>query len=388
MSPEELLSPERPAFIGPTPQRDGIVIGLFDHLPIETPSKEKSVLGEVDLNTVQTPGRRETGGEISMESRLRGEKTPQSVSKRSLLASFMAVTPSNKRKFGEQGTPSSAAKGFGTPAFLRRHQPLVKIDEDEEPASRPAPWMRRSFGKSLSERMQAMRQDEEKRLDEDLDILHELEMEAEGMPPPKKAKVPEIQVEDSQLSMPLGPDRGLESEDDNEGEVEVELGPDGKPKRVWKKRGLKRQTRRVNSMIVPHPCVAITNEMAVKPNFTKSKPEPEFLHVDSDDDTARVAESQIDPFNILKDPDLSDFNDDDESDYASDASHSTKKRKTQTSKPKAASTSQAKDSEAHKEGPVKAAARKIKPWAHANFQRLKIRSKGGNGGKGRFGRKR
>jgi hypothetical protein len=264
----------------------------------------------------------------------------------------------------------------------------VKIDEDEEPASRPAPWMRRSFGKSLSERMQAMRQDEEKRLDEDLDILHELEMEAEGMPPTKKAKVPEIQVEDSQLSMPLGPDRGLESEDDNEGEVEEELGPDGKPKRVWKKRGLKRQTRRVNSMILPHPCVAITNELAVKPNFTKSKPEPEFLHVDSDDDTARVAESQIDPFNILKDPDLSDFNDDDESDYASDASHSTKKRKTQISKPKAASTSQAKDSKAHKEGPVKAAARKIKPWAHANFQRLKIRSKGGNGGKGRFGRKR
>ena len=245
-SPGQLLSPEGPAFIGPTPQRDGIVIGLFDHLPIETPSKEKSVLAEVELNIVQTPGRREAGTDFSLESRARGEKTPQSVSKRSLLASFMAVTPSNKRKFGEQGTPSSAAKGLATPAFLRRHQPLVRIDEDEEPASRPVPWMRRSFGRSLSERMQAMRQEEDKRLDDDLDILHELEMEAEGMPPPKKAKVPEIQVEDSQFSMPLGPDRGLESDDDDE-EAEEELGPDGKPKRIWKKRGLKRQTRRVIS---------------------------------------------------------------------------------------------------------------------------------------------
>lgn len=126
----------------------------------------------------------------------------------------------------------------------------------------------------------------------------------------------------------------------------------------------------------------------MKPNFAKSKPEPEVLHNDSDDDTTKVAESQINPFNILNDPNLSDFNDDDESDYASDASHSAKKRKTQTSKAKAASTSQEKDNKQSKEGPVRAAARKIKPWAHANFQRLKIRSKGGNGGKGRFGRKR
>lgn len=198
---------------------------------------------------MQTPNRRDTGSEVSLESRARGEKTPQSVSKRSLLASFMAVTPSNKRKFGEQGTPSTVAKGLATPAFLRRRQPLVKIDEDEEPASRPAPWMRRSFGRTLSEKMQAMRQEEEQRLDEDLDILHDLEMEAEGLPPPKKLKPTEIEVENSQIAMPLGPDRGLESENDHEIEDTNELGPDGKPKKVWKKRGLKRQTRRVISMM-------------------------------------------------------------------------------------------------------------------------------------------
>lgn len=128
----------------------------------------------------------------------------------------------------------------------------------------------------------------------------------------------------------------------------------------------------------------------MKPNFAKAKPQPELRHDDSaddSDDATRVAETQIDPFNILSDRELSDFNDEDGSDYASDASHSTRKRKMQTSKAKAAFSFQAKDGKEKKEGPVKAAARKIKPWAHANYQRLKIKSKGGNGGKGRFGRR-
>ncbi|KAJ4347192.1 regulatory particle non-ATPase [Didymosphaeria variabile] len=355
-----LLSPEGPAFIGPTPQRDGIAIGLFDLLPAETPSR-RGALADMELNVVQTPSRNagRADSETSLESRARGEKTPQSTGKRFLLDSFLSVTP-NKRKLGEATTPSS--RGLATPAFLRRHNPLTKIDEDDEPASRPAPWARRSFGRSLSARIQAMRQEEETRLDEEADIMRELEMEAEGMPAPKRIKVPEIQVKDSQAAMPLGPDRGLETEDDEDGE-ESELGPDGRPKRVWKKKGLKRQTRRV----------------IMRPNFIKAKPQPEVQHDESDDE-AKVAETQI---HIQLDS-----SDDDGSDYASDASHSTKKRKTQQPKPKVASTSQAKEDSKNKEGPVKAAARKIKPWAHANYKRLKIKSKGGNGGKGRFGRKR
>ncbi|KAL1595249.1 regulatory particle non-ATPase [Paraconiothyrium brasiliense] len=364
-SQSPLLSPEGPAFIGPTPQRDGIAIGLFDLLPAETPSK-RGALADMELNIVQTPSR--TAGradsEISLESRARGEKTPQSTGKRFLLDSFLSVTP-NKRKLGEATTPSS--RGLTTPAFLRRHNPLMKIDEDDEPASRPAPWARRPFGRSLSERIQAMRQEEENRLDEEADIMRELEMEAEGMPAPKRIKVPELQVEDSQAAMPLGPDRGVETEEDEDDDEENELGPDGKPKRIWKKKGLKRQTRRV----------------IMRPNFHKAKPQPELQHDESAEE-AKVAETQVDAFNIPSELDLSD----DGSVYASDASHSTKKRKTQQPKSKAASTSQAKDDKKSKEGTVKAAARKIKPWAHANYQRLKIKSKGGNGGKGRFGRKR
>ncbi|KAJ4303501.1 regulatory particle non-ATPase [Kalmusia sp. IMI 367209] len=357
-SPNQFLSPQGPMFIGPTPQRDGIVLGLFDLLPAETPSKGRSALADVELNVLQTPSKNagKAESEISLESRVRGEKTPLSTGKRFLLDSF--VTP-NKRKIGDQGTPISAFKGFSTPAFLRRDNFLMKIDENDESTPRPAPWKRRGLGRSLSARIQSMRQEEEDRLDEEADIMRELEMEAEGLPAPKKIKVPDIIVEDSQVAMPLGPDRDPESGDEEEIEAENVLGPDGKPKKLWKKKGLKRQTKRV----------------IMRPNFSRPKPQSEQPQDDADDDD-RIGETQIDTLNRLSDPELSD---DDGSDYASDASHSTKKRKMQKPKLEAASTLQSKDSKQDKEGPVKATARKIKASAHANFRRLKIKSKGGNG---------
>jgi hypothetical protein len=94
--------------------------------------------------------------------------------------------------------------------------------------------------------IQAMKKDEDDKLDEEADIMREMEMEEAGISlPPKKSKIPQVQIEDSQAPMPLGPDRGLETDEDED--EEPELGPDGKPRRVWKKKGLKRQTRRVNS---------------------------------------------------------------------------------------------------------------------------------------------
>jgi hypothetical protein len=158
------------------------------------------------------------------------------------------VTP-KKRKVDEEGTPSSRAQGLATPAFLRRGNVLGPIDEADETTPRPAPWKRRGLGRSLSAMIQAMKKDEDDKLDEEADIMRELEMEEAGISLPKKPRVPQIQVEDSQAAMPLGPDRGLETDEDEDDEPE--LGPDGQPRRVWKKKGLKRQTRRV---ISESPC--------------------------------------------------------------------------------------------------------------------------------------
>lgn len=78
-------------------------------------------------------------------------------------------------------------------------------------------------------------------------------------------------------------------------------------------------------------------------------------------------------------PALSDSEDD--SDYASDVSHSARKRKASKKKPEKPAEKE--------EGVVAKVKRKISATAHANYQRLKIKGKGGNGKKpgGRFGRR-
>ncbi|KAH7409954.1 DNA replication regulator SLD2 [Phaeosphaeria sp. MPI-PUGE-AT-0046c] len=354
----EFMSPHGPSVIGPTPQRDGIVLGLFDLLPAGTPSKRRAVLGDVELNVLQTPSRKaqQATSEASLESRARGERTPLSAGKQRMFNQFL--TP-QKRKVDEEGTPSSTMRGLATPAFLRRGNALGAVDEEEEATPRPVPWKRRGLGRSLSAMIQAMKKDEDDKLDEEADIMREMEMEEAGISIPRKPKVPQIQVEDSQAPMPLGPDRGLESEDEEE---QPELGPDGKPRRVWKKKGLKRQTRRVN----------------MRPNFTKPKPQPTLqIQDDPEDQQGNVADTQVagNAADVVN-------SEDDFSDFTSDVSHTPKRRK--APKKKSETTT-----EQPKEGTVKTAARKIKASAHANYRRLKIKSKGGNGGgNGKFGRRR
>ncbi|KAF2134665.1 hypothetical protein P153DRAFT_419312 [Dothidotthia symphoricarpi CBS 119687] len=354
----EFLSPQGPTVIGPTPQRDGIVLGLFDLISAETPSKKRAVLVDVEPNALQTPSRKihKAASEGSLESRARGDRTPLSAGKRFIFNQF--VTP-KKRRLDDEGTPTSALPGLATPAFLRRDNALTVIDETDEATPRPAPWKRRGLGmgRSLSSMIQAMKKDEDDRLDEEADIMRELEMEEDDYPMPRKVRLPEVQVEDSQ-AMPLGPDRGEESEE--ESGSDSGLGPNGKPRKVWKKKGLKRQTRRV----------------IMRPNFVKPQAPP-LLEVQDDDDKDKIEQSAV-PETQVQSNGHDDFgSDDDESEYASDVSHSTKKRRDLPKKVEAPK----------KEGIVKTAARKIKATAHANYQRLKIRGKGGNGngGKGKFG---
>ncbi|KAH9861625.1 DNA replication regulator sld2 [Plenodomus biglobosus] len=349
-----VMSPEGPSFIGPTPQRNGIVLGLFDLLPEGTPSKRRAVLGDAQPNIPQTPSK---DSETSIEPRARGERTPLSAGKRFLLNQF--VTP-KKRKLDDQGTPSTI-RGLATPAFLRRDNMLSAIEEDDEPAPRPMPWKRRGMGRSLSSMIQAMKKDEEDRLDDEADIMREMEMEEQGISKPKKSKTPQIQIEDSQMDMRLGPDRGVESDEDSE--EEPELGRDGKPRKAWKKKGLKRQTRRV----------------IMRPNIAKPKAEPVLQNrEESGDEDAAVPETQVQANGATEDMD----SDEDGSIYASDASHTPKKRKIQ---PKKAN----EPTEKPKEGIVKKAARKIKATANANYRRLNIKGKAASSGaKGKFSRRR
>ncbi|KAJ8110266.1 hypothetical protein OPT61_g6841 [Boeremia exigua] len=340
----EYFSPQGPAFIGPTPQRDGIVLGLFDNLSAETPSKRRIIFGEIEPNVFQTPTKKDTeaASEASPASRIRGERTPLSITKRNLFNQF--VTP-KKRRLDEEGTLSSTLKGLATPAFLRRDNTLDRIEEADETTARPAPWKKRGMVRSLSAMIQNMRKDEDDRLDEEADIMRELELEEEGLSAPAKSGRSHVQVMDSQVEMPLGPDRGLESEQEEEDDEEV--GPDGKPRRVWKKKGLKRQTRRTN----------------LRPNAAKPKPvaEPHYNDEDSETEPASVPETQA------KEGMVPALSDESESEYASDVSHSARKRKVTTK-------NAARPAE-KKEGMVEKVKRKISSTAHANYQRLKIKGK-------------
>jgi hypothetical protein len=381
---EEFLSPQGPSMIGPTPQRDGIVLGLFDFFPAVTPSKSRTILGDMMPNILQTPSKNngKAESEASLESRARGEKTPLSTGKRFVLDRF--VTP-KKRKLDDQGIPTSAFRGFSTPSFLRRDNVLEVVDEDEdhETTPRPAPWKRRGMGRSLSSMIQSMkkqeedeRQEEEDRLDEEADIMREMEMEAEGLVvPPRKPRVvvPAVQVEDSQqVEMPLGPDRGVESSESEDDASN--LGRNGLPRKAYKKKGQKRTTRRI----------------IMRPVFTKPKAEtaPPLPDIDPEAEKgATVAETQQ-PTGPAASGD--DFSEDDVSEYASDCSHTPRRPKTQKKKAAAAAPTEAKGEE--KEGTVKKVVRKVKATANANYRRIKIKSKGGTGGgaggKGRFGRRK
>lgn len=119
----------------------------------------------------------------------------------------------------------------------------------------------------------------------------------------------------------------------------------------------------------------------MRPNIVKPKPTPApQTNDDPEGEQAGVPETQVPA--VLEDEFGSNL--DGDSDYASDASHTPRRRQVPAKKPE-----QAKEKPV-KEGVLKTAARKIKATANANYRRLNIKGKAatGGGGKGKFGRRR
>lgn len=421
--------------VGPTPQKDGRVLGLFDLLPEkDTPAKAikvpREALGTVSGNTSQhvtaadsesTPRKRQLDPQSTAPrgttpsatpTKRAHSRTPQSVGRRYLLATF-AGTPLKQRRSdsGIACTPTKADAaadfGFSTPAFLRRDsQPLVplpEIAEDDDNDSgdgldvsahlgagearnkSATTWQRPRFGmarvpglrKSLSSMIAEIRKNEEDRMDEEIDILREMEQEKAGGGVPEKRRGQEVLVEDSQALDMLGPDGASDSEDDGKEGEEVPA------RRVWKKKGQKRQTRRVISKIKPCVCTSVMLTITVRPRAPVKRDDPSQGPVlrgedaqQNEKDAAAVAETQ--PVG----------NEEDDSHISKDDRDEDFTQPKSKPNPKASSSKEATSSTKQKE-PVKKAARKISATAHANFRKLKIRSKGASKGKkfGRFGKR-
>lgn len=437
----KLFSPVMPTSIGPTPQRDGRVLGLFDALPfkeaeIDSPCKPN---GAVKLSQVIQAGREAMVEETPRTSRVTDVldnasklgRTPSSRHKRhqqqSPRAKNILITPlkphDGNRVAKTPGTSSSASKlQFQTPAFLRRI-PMPQISEINSEFKSPEPIRlpRKPLLRGLSSVVADLRRLQEEELDDDLDALRDMENEGVTTTKPgptqsnptqtnsdakpvtttrRKQEEVSILAEDSQKQN-LGLLGGFDDEGqyDSPDEADAGLDRNGQPLRVYKKKGQKRTTRRSNMKPVRtrRPTTAAASGDADKENEAEVTAAP----LTSSQTLVAEAEEEEDPALLSG----SEFgfgaaDDDDEDELAKDINITTKKKPTTrtrgakaapaaTKKTAAGATGDDKTKPAG--GVVKKAARKVNELAHANFKRLKLRNNGAKGGPGynsRFRRRR
>ncbi|ROT35796.1 hypothetical protein SODALDRAFT_346038 [Sodiomyces alkalinus F11] len=378
-----LFSPAAPRSIGPTPQRDGRVLGLFDLMverELGTPSRGTGVTAICEAPTSQTTPSKRKAAEMEDDDdndTKPGRRTPMSASKRQLLNSFLTPLKSKDVNARAARTPMSVSKlQFNTPAFLKRHS-RAPPDEENGPVPSPPPLRlpRKPLGRGLSAIVASLRKiEEEETHEDDMEALRETEAGEDAPPPRDPGKPPrpasrsekeDILVADSLVrNLPLG---GFDDEAMYDSpEEEAGLGRNGQPLRIFKKKGQKRTTRRSN----------------MKPVFVKRRTaaagteHQEAAGGDGDPDEEAVPETQVVRDGVKDDDgvpsDLDDF-------VPSDGDGEDENEGKPAPKKHA------------KEGPVKKAARKVNELAHANFRRLKLRNYGAKGGPGqnsRFRRKR
>ncbi|KAM3069990.1 hypothetical protein ACMFMG_003974 [Clarireedia jacksonii] len=380
-------TPQKKTAIGPTPQKDGQVLGLFD-LEEDSPADSPSMAAETGkaVLTQATPRKQKS----PEDPRALHSRTPSS-RKQSALNPF--TTPSKNRTLDttqETKTPSSVSKfHFSTPSFLRRDSQRIQmpsIDENEgEPQS---PEMirvpRKPIIRGLSSMLAGLRKMEDDVADEDLEALREMEMEMENGPKskpkptsnpsetaPPPPPIPEILVKDSQPNFPLSAfDDEAQYDTDPEDPTTNPSNPAQPLRKPYKKKGQKRTTRRVNlrptrSKPITAPSSAPLHEESSsedelsQPQHTSSElvPETQLLPEEEEEEEGR--------------------------NYASDSasSYTASEGGTRYRRPDQ-ERHRTVNREANKEGRVKSAARKVKASAHQNFKRLKLRNTGMKGGPG------
>jgi hypothetical protein len=309
-APPASISPHPYVFqnaVGPTPQRDGKVLGLFDFLSSSggTPSTQKrkaDVLEDKQNGTVvaQTPSRKSIKANGDLLQHLgeasggrRHTRTPASDGKKFLLSQFFATpsttrfatvteeapedaigptrldkTPLRSRVLGKQAKDGAQLENGleTTPAYLKRttsfNQRLLSASGSNRQqtgsngdlafaspsAVRRGPRMHQFKGRGLSEILRGLRQMEDHDDEDEMDALREIE----------------------------GNERNILVSNSQDGLEHPKVGEE--PARTWKKKGQKRSTRRV--MMKP----------TTAPRMPRSK-ECDELAVDND--VTKVDETQV-----------------------------------------------------------------------------------------------
>ncbi|CAG8085509.1 unnamed protein product [Penicillium olsonii] len=389
--------------IGPTPQRDGKTLGLFDMLSESGGSHDTPAAKRQSNNLAaafQTPSKRRPVEPIPelpenepQQETPRLARTPASETKQFYLANLFA-TPTTMRyaamveaednketQKDELRAPSqmSPPAHSETPSFLRRSNsgryppPSAGLGGPGlSPIASRKP--QRFASKGLSHLVQGLRDMEEDRLEDDWDILREMEEEAEA-------------------------EEAAKLQEEN---------PEPDVNRKYKKKGQKRTTRRVTMRPVlqqPKPKEnagepiadedsGSDDELAAVPE-TQIAPAPEeWDDVPSDIERAEAATSHATP-----EPEL-----DTEAEYDQDSDDDPEFGYAKPAKPKsfserikeAVSSSAAKPKEQAPLGkPPKTAEpsekkprpRKVNPQTHANYRSININRGGSSRGRGRFRRR-
>lgn len=349
----------------------------------------------------------------------RGGRTPASSGKKWYLANLFA-TPTTLRYAamvedeeepkpigaGSQAAAAPAAAqdkgsagkgviaGSDTPSFLRRSNPGRSFDPATGGLSPIAARKPPQFvGRGLSTLVQGLRDMEEERLEEDLDVLREIEADQETM------KTDNVEVEDSQNAT------------------------ENTSPRPYRKKGQKRTTRRVRMKpVVVSKSQTITNqsqhpeeenddeagesedELAAIPgtqlgltaNQLPDQDEGEDDNANTNDDNASlhtISEPELD-----FDPDYDEpvtktksFSEKMQEAISADSTNQPQKSSQATDRTakakEKAKEKETKEKQKEREKESKPRARKVNPEAHANYRSLKLGPKGRGRGAGRFGRR-
>lgn len=390
-----------PTSIGPTPQRDGRVLGLFDALPFKDaeidspckPAQRADAAHSTKQAIGQTPRKVSSRKDAQLMEKL--GRTPSSHHKnhsprnqtRTLVTPLKLLDDSARASKTPGTSSSTTSKQFQTPAFLRRI-PMPKITENSELASperiRLPP--RKPLLRGLSSVVADLRKIQEDQLDDDLDALREMENETavvvgnddtnDGPPPsPSKIRVkpPKTQPKQEDVATLLAEDEekqalmllgGFDDEGkyDSAGEEGAGMDRNGQPLRVFKKKGQKRTTRRSNMRPV----------RTMRPTTNDDEADGR-----DDEDPTSLSGSDFDAS-------------DDEDELAMDMGNTTGS-KTKAKKRPPTKKDVGADKGTKKQTEPKKPARKVNELAHANFKRLKLRNNGAKGGPGynsRFRRRR
>lgn len=332
----------------------------------------------------------DTIAEEEEEETLKPERTPASSGKRFMLSNLFA-TPTTLRYAamadGEDNADAAESKNqanngkveeaaeSGTPSFLRRSNSgrygnaVSNGGTSPTAVRKPQPFV----GKGLSALVQGLRDMEEERMDDDMDVLREVEAEQAAA---------NVGVDDSQAQT-----------------------NDTRP--PPKKKGQKRTTRRVNMrpVIVPKPTRESRSRDAGSGSDGYEQGEETGVPETQQPSTGQGADAggQFDDsddsasLHSMSEPDL-----DSDLDYVEEAEANKTKTKSFAEKIKEAISSVAKPQSKSQEKQSQPAAatkekdnknkkpraRKINPEAHANYRSLKLRNKGTKGRfGGRFGRR-